>query len=143
MSDDRDAEGLLLPDSERLSAFGRFLRSTSLDELPELWNVIRGDMSLVGPRPLLMRYLPFYSEEERRRHSVRPGITGLAQVSGRNYLSWDKRLALDVLYVENQSLVLDATILLRTLVKVFRKEDVAEDTARSMADLDVERKDRN
>ncbi len=142
MRDARNAEGELLPDRERLTDFGAFLRRTSLDELPELWNVLRGEMSLVGPRPLLVRYLPHYSVRERLRFAVRPGITGLAQVSGRNSLSWDVRLACDVEYVENCSLSLDVRILARTLVSVLAARDVtvAPDTA--MDDLDVERRSR-
>ena len=114
MTDERDAGGELLPDAQRLTAFGRFLRATSLDELPELWNVLSGEMSLVGPRPLLMEYLPLYSPEQARRHEVRPGITGWAQVNGRNALSWEERFKLDVWYVDHRSLWLDLRILLRT-----------------------------
>ena len=117
-----DSNGHLLGDSERLTPLGAFLRATSLDELPELWNIVRGDMSLVGPRPLLERYLPFYSPRERRRHDVRPGLTGWAQINGRNALKWDDRLALDVWYVEHLSLGLDLQIVLRTLAAVaFRR----------------------
>lgn len=126
-------------DGARLTRFGAFLRRTSLDELPELYNVIRGDMSLVGPRPLLERYLPFYRERERVRHSVRPGITGYAQVSGRNTLRWDERLAADVWYVENYSLVVDLQILLRTVTKVVFGSGVVTDATTSMLDLDAER----
>ena len=125
MADTRDADGQLLPDSERLTAFGRFLRSTSLDELPELWNVLRGDMSLVGPRPLLMEYLPLYSAEQARRHEVRPGITGWAQINGRNALSWEEKFKLDVWYVDNQSLWLDIRILAMTLLKVVRRDGIS------------------
>ncbi len=125
MTDARDAGGALLPDAERLPPFGQFLRSTSLDELPELWNVLRGDMSLVGPRPLLTRYLPLYSARQARRHEVRPGITGLAQVSGRNTLGWDERFELDVWYVENRSLALDLRILSRTIARVVRRDGVS------------------
>lgn len=128
MTDARDASGELLPDSERLTKFGAFLRSSSLDELPELWNIFKGDMSLIGPRPLLVSYLPYYTERERLRHTVRPGLTGLAQVSGRNYIEWDKRLEKDVQYVENLSFLLDARILFKTVKTVFTKEDVAVDT---------------
>lgn len=130
-------------DTQRLTRFGRFLRSSSLDELPELWNVVRGDMSLVGPRPLLMNYLPHYTERERRRHDVRPGITGLAQINGRNYLSWDERLEFDVEYVDRQSFVLDAKILWHTIFKVVMKDGIATDTSQSMLDLDDERKERH
>jgi lipopolysaccharide/colanic/teichoic acid biosynthesis glycosyltransferase len=126
MTDERDNAGEPLPDSERLPSFGRLLRATSLDELPELWNVLKGDMSLVGPRPLLMEYLDLYTAEQFRRHDVRPGITGWAQVNGRNALSWEDRFALDVWYVENQSLWLDVKILLMTLVKVVKREGVAQ-----------------
>lgn len=125
MTDARDEKGELLPDAERLTHFGKWLRATSLDELPELWNVLKGDMSLVGPRPLLMQYLERYSEYESRRHEVRPGITGWAQVMGRNSLSWDQKFALDVWYVDNQCLVLDAKILLMTVVKVFKRDGIS------------------
>lgn len=127
MTDDRDADGSLLPDSDRLPPFGRFLRSTSLDELPELWNVLKGDMSLVGPRPLLMEYLELYSDEQARRHEVRPGITGWAQVNGRNALTWEDRFSLDVWYVDNHSLWLDLKILILTIAKVFKREGVSQD----------------
>lgn len=127
MADGRDTDGRLLPDSDRLLPFGRFLRSTSLDELPELWNVLKGDMSLVGPRPLLMEYLELYSEEQARRHEVRPGITGWAQVNGRNALTWEDKFSLDVWYVDNHSLWLDLKILLLTVAKVFKREGVSQD----------------
>lgn len=139
MTDARDAAGELLPDTERLTPFGRLLRATSLDELPELWNVLRGDMSLVGPRPLLMRYLPYYTEQEAKRHRVRPGLTGWAQLHGRNTLSWDERLALDVWYVENRSMLLDLRILLQTVLMVLRRDGVVIDPRAAMQDLDVER----
>jgi lipopolysaccharide/colanic/teichoic acid biosynthesis glycosyltransferase len=126
MRDAVDARGTPLSDAERLTRFGRWLRSTSLDELPELWNVLRGDMSLVGPRPLLMQYLPLYSPEQARRHEMRPGITGWAQVNGRNALSWDDKFALDVWYVDNQTFYLDLKILLLTLAKVFRREGISQ-----------------
>lgn len=125
MRDAVDTEGNALPDAERLTPFGRFLRSTSLDELPELWNVIKGDMSLVGPRPLLMEYLPLYSKEQARRHEVRPGITGWAQVNGRNAVSWPEKFALDIWYVDNRSLLLDIRILLLTIKKVFVREGIS------------------
>lgn len=125
MTDARDADGRLLSDAERLPPFGRFLRASSLDELPELWNVLRGEMSLVGPRPLLMRYLDRYTPEQARRHEVRPGITGLAQVSGRNALSWDEKFALDAEYVDRVSLRLDLWILWQTLAKVVRREGIS------------------
>ena len=139
MTDKRDEAGNLLLDADRLTPFGRLLRRTSLDELPELINVLRGDMSLVGPRPLLMRYLPFYSERERLRHSVRPGITGWAQINGRNCLSWDDRLALDVWYVEYRSLMLDIRIIFRTIATVFRREGLVADPRSIMLNLDEER----
>lgn len=125
MTDERDAYGKLLPDAQRLSAFGRFLRASSLDELPELWNVLRGEMSLVGPRPLLMEYLPLYSPEQARRHEVRPGITGWAQVNGRNVVSWDERFKLDVWYVDHRSLWLDLRILWLTVRKVIVREGIS------------------
>ena len=125
MTDGRDSNDALLPDAERLTAFGRFLRSASLDELPGLWCVLKGDMSLVGPRPLLMEYLPLYSDEQARRHEVRPGITGWAQVNGRNAISWNEKFKLDVWYVENQSFWLDLRILLMTVVRVVRKEGIS------------------
>ena len=128
MTDKRDENGMLLPDSERLTMFGSILRSTSLDELPEMFNILKGDMSLIGPRPLLVEYLPYYTEEERLRHSVRPGLTGLAQVSGRNYLAWDKRLARDVEYVNHISFIMDVRIIIKTIMVVFKKEDVSVDT---------------
>ena len=128
MTDKRDEKGNLLPDSERLTKFGSMLRSTSLDELPEMFNILKGDMSLIGPRPLLIEYLPYYTEEERLRHSVRPGLTGLAQVSGRNYLAWDKRLAKDVEYVNHISFIMDFRIIIKTIMVVFKKEDVSVDT---------------
>ena len=126
MTQARSPDGKLLPDAERLTAFGRILRSTSLDELPELWNVLRGEMSLVGPRPLLMRYLPLYSLEQARRHEVRPGITGWAQVNGRNAATWDERFAMDIWYVDNQSFMLDMKIIALTVWKVFRREGVTQ-----------------
>lgn len=124
MLDAVDAKGNVLPDAVRLTKFGRFLRATSLDELPELWNVVKGDMSLVGPRPLLMEYLPLYNSEQARRHLVRPGVTGWAQVNGRNALSWPEKFKLDVWYVDNRSLWLDLRILLLTVRKVFVREGI-------------------
>ena len=124
MTDTRDAKGNLLPDTERLPPFGRFLRSTSLDELPELWNVLCGDMSLVGPRPLLMQYLDRYTPEQARRHEVRPGITGWAQVNGRNALTWDVKFALDVWYVDHPSVWLDAKIIALTVWKIIQREGI-------------------
>jgi lipopolysaccharide/colanic/teichoic acid biosynthesis glycosyltransferase len=120
-----DNQGKPLPDDQRLTAFGRFLRASSLDELPEIWNILRGEMSFVGPRPLLMEYLPRYTERQFRRHDVRPGITGLAQVSGRNAISWTEKFEKDVFYVENVSLWLDCKILIATIWKVFRREGVS------------------
>ena len=127
MKDAVDAEGNPLPDSERITPFGDKLRNTSLDELPELWNVLKGDMSLVGPRPLLMQYLPLYNSEQYRRHEVRPGVTGWAQVNGRNALSWEEKFKLDVWYVDNRSFWLDIKILLLTVKKVLIKEGISSD----------------
>lgn len=135
MTDKRDEEGNLLPDEQRLTKFGKLLRSTSLDELPELWNILKGDMSVVGPRPLLVEYLPYYTKEERKRHDVKPGLTGLAQVNGRNNLPWDVRLETDIGYCSNISLFKDIFIILKTLVKVFRKSDITLRESR----LDTER----
>lgn len=131
MTDGRDENGTLLPDEARLTRFGKALRATSLDELPELWNILKGDMSLIGPRPLLVSYLPYYTDEERLRHSVRPGLTGLAQVRGRNLLDWDKRFATDVEYVRNISFLLDMKIFFMTIRKIFVHEDIAVDTAKA------------
>lgn len=125
MTDARGSDGQLLPDADRLTSFGRFLRASSLDELPELWNVLKGDMSLVGPRPLLMDYLPLYTTEQFRRHEVRPGITGWAQVNGRNTLSWDDKFKLDVWYVENRTLWLDIKILWLTVRKVLMRDGIS------------------
>lgn len=126
MTDARDANGELLPDDVRLTKFGKALRSTSMDELPEVFNIIKGDMSIVGPRPLLVKYLPYYTDNERKRHSIRPGLTGWAQVNGRNYLMWDDRLKLDVEYAESISFVGDIKILFMTVMKVLKRSDVAE-----------------
>lgn len=139
MNDKCDERGQLLPDGQRLVPFGRILRRTSLDELPELYNVFKGDMSLVGPRPLLMRYLPFYTSVERVRHEVPPGITGWAQINGRNLTPWDERLAMDVWYVENATFLLDLKILFLTVFKVLKREGVSADTAEVETDLDQER----
>lgn len=133
MIDARDADGQLLPDGERLAPLGRFLRSSSIDELPGLWSVLTGDMSLVGPRPLLMSYLPLYSPEQARRHEVRPGVTGWAQVMGRNSLSWEQKFALDVWYVDNRSVLLDCRILLLTLLKVVRRDGISADGEATMS----------
>ena len=127
MTDERDRDGNLLPDEKRLTRFGALLRSTSLDELPQLWNVLIGDMSLIGPRPLLPEYLPRYSAAQRRRHEVKPGITGLAQVTGRNSLSWDEKFRLDVEYVDKCSPLLDATLLWRTMYSVVRREGISRE----------------
>ncbi|EID0062640.1 sugar transferase [Vibrio vulnificus] len=127
MLDSKDKEGNLLPDEQRMTNFGAFLRSTSLDELPGLFNVIRGDMSLVGPRPLLVQYLPLYNQEQARRHEVRPGVTGWAQINGRNAISWEEKFKLDVWYVDNRSFWLDIKILLLTVKKVFVKEGISAD----------------
>ncbi|WP_279145582.1 sugar transferase [Photobacterium carnosum] len=128
MKDAVDKNGQSLPDSERLTPFGIKLRSTSLDELPELWNVLKGDMSLVGPRPLLMEYLPLYNQEQNRRHDVRPGVTGWAQINGRNAISWENKFRLDLYYINNQSFLLDIKIILITIKKVFIKEGISSDT---------------
>ena len=124
MTDERDAEGKLLPDAKRLTKVGRIVRSTSLDELPQLWNVFKGDMSLIGPRPLMVKYLPLYSSEQARRHDVRPGITGWAQVNGRNNISWQKKFEYDVWYVDNISFLLDFKIILKTIQKVIGRSDI-------------------
>ncbi|MBR6771628.1 MAG: sugar transferase [Lachnospiraceae bacterium] len=129
MTDKKDKEGKLLPDSERLTGFGKLLRATSLDELPELFNILKGDMSIIGPRPLLVSYLPYYTQEERLRHTVRPGLTGLAQVSGRNFIDWDRRLEKDVEYVKGLSLGMDIRVLWLTVKTVLgHRDEVAEDT---------------
>lgn len=127
MTDERDSEGNLLPDAMRLTKVGKFVRSTSLDEIPQLLNVLKGDMSLIGPRPLLVRYLPLYNAEQARRHEVRPGITGWAQVNGRNAISWGEKLKLDVWYVDNMSFALDVKILWMTVVKVLKREGISAD----------------
>lgn len=128
MTDEKDENGKLLPDEVRLTKFGKMLRSTSLDELPELFNILKGDMSIIGPRPLLVEYLPYYTERESLRHTVRPGLSGLAQVCGRNYLEWDKRLAKDVEYVENISFLFDVKIIWMTVMQTIKKQDIAVDT---------------
>ena len=133
MLDGKDKQGNLLPDNKRMTKFGAFLRSTSLDELPGLFNVLKGDMSLVGPRPLLVQYLPLYSKEQARRHNVRPGITGWAQVNGRNAISWDQKFKLDVWYVDNQSFWLDIKILFLTVKKVFVREGISADGEATMS----------
>jgi lipopolysaccharide/colanic/teichoic acid biosynthesis glycosyltransferase len=135
MTNARDAEGNLLPDAQRLTRFGRFLRSTSLDELPELWNVLKGDMSLVGPRPLLMQYLDRYSPEQARRHEVRPGITGWAQVNGRNAITWEEKFKLDVWYIDNQTLWLDIKIIFMTIWKIFKREGISQEGRATMEEF--------
>jgi len=139
MNDKKDKDGNLLSDAERLTSIGTFVRKTSLDEIPQLINVLKGDMSLIGPRPLLEKYLKFYTEEERLRHTVRPGITGWAQLKGRNTLKWDNRLAYDIEYVRNMSFSFDFRILFLTVVKVFKSEDIVVDPRSLMKDLDEER----
>ncbi len=143
MKDAVDAQGNPLPDSERLTPFGKMLRSTSLDEMPELWNVIKGDMSIVGPRPLLMEYLPLYNEEQAKRHLVRPGMTGHAQVNGRNAISWEEKFKLDTWYVENQSIWLDFKIMLKTVKKVLAKDDINEAGEATMSKFTGSEKDSN
>lgn len=140
MTDARDANGHLMPDSVRLTKLGRFLRATSLDELPELWNVLKGDMSLVGPRPLRMEYLPLYTPEENRRHDVRPGITGWAQINGRNALSWEQRFTLDLEYVRRLSPLFDFMILLKTAGKVVKRDGISAEGHATMPSLTVWRK---
>ena len=129
MTNQKDADGKLLPDEQRLTGFGKILRATSLDELPELWNVLKGDMSLVGPRPLLVQYLALYDETQKRRHEVRPGITGYAQVKGRNSISWEQKFALDVYYVEHISFLLDCKVLFMTVGPVFRRKGINSQTS--------------
>ena len=128
MSNEKDDDGQLLPDEQRLNTYGKFLRSTSLDELPEIFNIIKGDMSIIGPRPLLIEYLPWYTETEKRRHDVRPGLTGLAQINGRNSVGWEKRFQFDIEYVNNISFALDVKIFLGTISKVINRSDVSENT---------------
>ena len=132
MTEERDEKGNLLPDGDRLTSFGKFLRKTSIDELPSLWNVLKGDMSLVGPRPLLLEYLPLYSKEQMRRHEVKPGITGWAQVNGRNAISWEEKFKLDIWYVENQSFWLDIKIMALTIWKVMKREGISHNKYETM-----------
>ena len=139
MTEECDSEGNLLSNAERLTKFGKFIRSTSIDELPQLFNIVSGNMSFIGPRPLLIRYLPFYTETERKRHSVRPGITGLAQINGRNLIDWDTRLGLDVQYVENLSFWGDVKIVFKTIQNVMTAKDIVIDTNQELQDLDIER----
>ena len=132
MTDERDADGNLLPDAQRLTKVGRFVRSTSIDELPQLWNVFKGDMSLIGPRPLLVQYLPLYSAEQARRHEVRPGITGWAQCHGRNAISWKKKFELDVWYVDHISFITDCKVIFTTIRKVIKRADISSETSVTM-----------
>lgn len=136
MTDERDADGNLLPDAQRLTKVGRLVRSTSIDELPQLWNVFKGDMSLIGPRPLLVKYLPLYSREQARRHEVRPGITGWAQCHGRNAISWTEKFKFDVWYVDNLSFITDCKIIVMTLKKVVTREDINSATSATMESFD-------
>lgn len=140
MTDERDSEGNLLPDIKRLTKIGKFIRKASLDELPQIWNVFKGDMSFIGPRPLLIKYLPYYTGREKLRHSVRPGITGLAQINGRSNLDWDYRLEMDVKYVENISFVLDFKILIQTIINVIKQKDI--EVPSESHDLDIIRSNR-
>jgi len=140
MTNKTDQEDALLPDGARLTKVGLFLRKASLDELPQLINIIKGDMNFVGPRPLLVRYLPFYTAEENKRHLVKPGITGLAQISGRNHLDWNTRLRLDVEYVQNKSISLDVKIVCKTVLKVLKGDDVVDNPSELLMDLDIDRK---
>ena len=143
MTEERDKEGRLMPDDARLTGLGTFLRKTSLDELPELFNILKGDMAVIGPRPLLNSYLPYYTEEERLRHTVRPGLSGLAQISGRNFISWDCRLAKDVEYVKNISFGMDVKIIILTILQVLQRKDVAADTRAAESNFAAERQKRN
>ncbi len=135
MSNRKDADGKLLPDAERLNSYGRFLRSTSLDELPELWNILKGELAIVGPRPLLVEYLPRYSEEQRRRHDVRPGLTGYAQVHGRNLLSWDEKFQMDVKYTQHITFCVDVKIVLDTVRAVLRREGISQTGTATMTEF--------
>ena len=143
MTNKRDKKGNLLPDADRLTSFGATLRSTSLDELPELLNIIKGDMAIIGPRPLLVQYLPYYTEKEKHRHDVRPGLSGLAQVNGRNLIKWDQRLNYDVEYVNKITFLGDIKIILLTIKKVFAREGISVDTDVVETYLDKERKEKN
>lgn len=142
MTDEKDSDGKLLPDEVRLTAFGKKLRSTSLDELPELVNILKGDMSIVGPRPLLVEYLPYYTEEEHHRHDVRPGLTGLAQIKGRNVMSWEERFATDLFYIKTISFINDTLIIFKTIQKVIKKENILVGKEHVLKNFDTERKDR-
>lgn len=141
MTNAQGADGQFLPDKERLNGYGKFLRSTSLDELPELFNILKGDMSIIGPRPLLVQYLPYYTEMEKHRHDVRPGLSGLAQINGRNLVKWDQRLAYDVEYVNNITFFGDLKIVLQTIKKVFKQDDIAVDTDTVETYLNQEREE--
>ena len=143
MNDKKDENGKLLPDKERLTKFGKILRSTSLDELPELFNILKGDMSLIGPRPLVVAYLPYYNEKEKHRHDVRPGLTGLAQINGRNALNWEERFAYDIEYVNNITFINDMKIFLKTFVKVFKKDDIVVRGTGKTIDFDEYRRLQN
>lgn len=143
MNDAKDAEGNMLPDKDRLTTIGRLVRKSSLDEIPQLINILKGDMSLIGPRPLLIRYLPYYSKEERKRHNVLPGITGLAQISGRNHLNWDERLAKDLEYIDQMSFAQDTRIFFQTIKNVLSSKDVAVDPQSMMSNLDEYRQRTN
>lgn len=136
MTCEKDADGNLLPDEKRLTKYGKLLRSTSLDELPELFNILKGDMSVIGPRPLVPQYLPYYTEEEKHRHDVRPGLSGLAQINGRNTLNWEDRFAYDLKYVKNISFMLDVSIVLKTLLKVVKRSDIQVRGTTKMMDFD-------
>ncbi len=140
MTCEKDENGKLLPDEKRLTPYGRFLRSSSLDELPEFINILKGDMSFVGPRPLLTEYIPYYTPEERKRHSVRPGLTGVAQINGRNFISWDKRLAFDIQYVNNITLWGDICVVFKTVTQFIKKQDVAVDTNKVEPNFAAERR---
>lgn len=135
MTCEKDKDGNLLPDEQRLTKYGRFLRSTSMDELPELINILKGDMSIVGPRPLLVKYLPLYNEEQRRRHDVRPGLTGWAQVNGRNAISWEEKFRMDVEYVNRISFAMDVKIVLQTVGKIFKREGISSETSATMEEF--------
>lgn len=135
MTDARDENGNLLPDEVRLTKFGKMLRATSLDELPELWNIFKGDMSIVGPRPLLVRYLPLYNEEQKHRHDVRPGLTGLAQINGRNAITWEKKFEYDVEYVRNVSFMLDVKIIIGTVMAVLKRDGISSETSATMEEF--------
>lgn len=143
MNDLKDEKGVLLPDAKRLTKVGSIVRKTSLDEIPQLVNVLKGEMSFIGPRPLLIRYLPYYTKEEKKRHLIRPGITGLAQVSGRNLLHWEDRLKKDVYYIENLSIVLDVKIIFKTISNVLSSKDIVIDPSSTLQDLDEYRKQKN